>query len=212
MNRVEFAGLLTDLAADTAALALRHNLLALLVVIAVNEPLLSIGHKLDDVLRADRDTLLAGLAFFRINIGDSVNDMDRVKRAGVNTGTVTQASEVAGLRAAVLHIFHHGAVLKSVVRVLLVGHLLVADTFDKGDHPAAFLSLDSHDGTDSLSDRVAADRAGIDRCLALGDRCRKTRTSREAASAAVITGQSFEHSRFLLIYFNCKLSSGKPQE
>ena len=182
------------------------------MVVALDHPFLIVRHHLDDMLRADRHTFLAALTGFAVDQCDLIYDMNSVKRTDFHAGTIAQAAEIAGLRAVVLDIFHHPAVANTIVAEALVGLIAGARAFDKSYHFGAGIRFHSHDGSDAGCHRCSSDRTSSDWCLTLGDRSCQARTSGITASAAVIARQRIQNCRFLFIYFNGKLLSGKSEE
>ncbi len=94
------AGSLTHAAGNAGRLADCHGCLAGILIGALDRNRLLVRLQRYDALRADLDAGLAGRAVISSDNRDTVNDMDRVELAGIDTVAEADAGELAGFAAA----------------------------------------------------------------------------------------------------------------
>ena len=134
-DRIRLTILLAQAASDAAYQADIHQCLSFCVRITLHKRLLVIWDQFDQMFRAGCDTLTAGLAFFLIYHGYSINNMDCIEWACLYTGSKSQTPIGTSLWAAVLHHIYHNTVFNSLVLILILCFFSRTGALHKCDLP-----------------------------------------------------------------------------
>ena len=207
-----FAVLLTETASDTSDLTYIHQCFSLFIGIALYNCFLFVRNQLNQVLRTGCHTFAAGFAGFLIYHCDSVYNMNRIKRTGIDTGSVPETSVCTSFCTAVLHLACHNAVFDAVIFIFCFCFLAGSSAFHKSDISLLLGSIYSHNCTNLFSYGGTSDRASADLGLSgHNGRC-QTGAAGIAAAATVVTRQNFQYCVFTLICFYCKFLSCYSEE
>ena len=79
--------LLTEMTSDTSYGAGIHNIFTLILGAALYKVHCLIRNKFDQMLRTCSNTLATGLTYLLINLGDTIYDVDGIKRTSLHTGS-----------------------------------------------------------------------------------------------------------------------------
>ena len=126
MDGIMFTLLYAKCASYTSGLAHTHNILASCMAGAYHLDRLSVRNKSDDMLGTGLNAGLTCGTLLFIYYSNTVDKMDGVKLAHINTGTVAHTSETASLVIKTGNNGKRGTVLNSRILVLL--YSLVAGT------------------------------------------------------------------------------------
>ena len=157
------------------------------------------------MLRTGAHALTTSLTCFRINLCNTVYDMDSVKRTSLYAGTKSHTSIVTRLWTAARYECHCLAVFYTGILIVLASLFTSTGTLYKSNLPNAVFSSNAHDLANLGSNRSATDRTTIDRCFSLDDGSSQTGTSGITTSTTVISRQNTNNCFFSFVYFNLEL-------
>ena len=180
---------LTQVAADAADVADLARQRAALMVGAGDDDVGVVGHRDDDLARADLNALHTAGALIRVHARHTFDDVDGVKLADRNAGAEAKAARGAGRRAVSCDEHGRAAVGDAVIDAL--GQMVFAAALDHGDGLFDLHGLHAHDLGHFLCSFRTARGAQANGRLAVEHGLRIGAAAGEAAAAAVRTGQRF---------------------
>ena len=211
MNRVEWTVLFADAAGNTSDITVFLDLRPFLLIVAIDNDLLTIRYISNHRFRAGLHTFATSSTLFWIHQRQPVRGhMDRVKRTHPFTGAQTQTAKGAGFSAAGNH--SRSAAIRNPL-IFKIGSALVISAFT--DHIGHFfnpdLRIDAHNFRQRCCTVRAPYRAAIDRRLARCNSTCKLIAARKAATTTVGTRERFtDHNRFR-VHFNGKFLRSERQ-
>ena len=204
MDSIELTLFGTQGTSDTASGADFLDSRSLVVGRALYKMLCLVRNKLDQALRAGSHTLAAGYALLFVNDCNTVYYVDRVKLTCLHAGAIAHTAVSTCLFAGARSYGYHGTIGNSIVVVLYIG--LIAGTFTFYESYLLFraAALNTHDSSDLICYRSAADRTSVNRSGACSNCCSQTVTSRETTTTTVVARKDTENSFFSFIHFYCE--------
>ena len=212
MDRIELTLLGAQGTSDTASGADFLDSRSLVVGRALYKMLCLVRNKLDQALRAGSYALAAGYALLFVNDCNTVYYMDCVKLTCFHAGAISHTAVSTSLLAGTRCYGYHGTIGNSIVIVLYV--CLVAGTFTFYESYLLFgaAALNTHDRSDLVCYRSAADRTSVNRSGACSNCCSQTVTSRETTTTTVVARKFCTHQNFFFVNLNLKLLTGNAQQ
>ena len=147
-----------------------------------------IRNEFNDMSRAGSYTLAACLTLNIIDLSYAIDDMNGIKRTGLNAASVSEASISAFLGAAARYICHNRAVFYAAVIVIASGLFAGSGAFYESNLLSTLFCSYAHDLANLGSYRSATDRTSVNGSLALDDCCSQSGASCVAAATAVVSG------------------------
>ena len=212
MDSIELTLFGTQGTSDTASGADFLDSRSLVVGRALYKMLCLVRNKLDQALRAGSHTLAAGYALLFVNDCNTVYYVDRVKLTCLHAGAIAHTAVSTCLFAGARSYGYHGTIGNSIVVVLYIG--LIAGTFTFYESYLLFraAALNTHDSSDLICYRSAADRTSVNRSGACSNCCSQTVTSRETTTTTVVARKFCTHQDFFFVNLNLKLLTGNSQQ
>ena len=164
------------------------------------------------MLRTCSNTFTAGLTYLLINLCNTVNNMNCIKRTSLYTASESKTSIVTSLRSTVWNKCHSSTIFDSGVIVILFCFLAGSCTFHKCNLLYRSTCRYTHDLADFRSNRITTDRTLSDRSLTLGDCSGKTGTACVTAATTVVTRKNLKDCFLSRVYFNFEFFSGDSEE
>ena len=212
MDRIELTLFGAQGTSDTASGADFLDCRSFVVGRTLNQMLCLVRNELDQALRAGSYALAAGYALLFVNNSNTVYYVDCVELTCLYTGTVTHTAVSTSLLAGTRCYGYHGTIGNSIVIVLYV--CLVAGTFTFYESYLLLraAALNTHDRSNLVCYRSAADRTSVNRSGACSDCCSQTVTSRETTTTTVVARKFCTDQNFFFVNLNFKLLTGNAQE
>ena len=157
-------------------------------------------------------TFTASYTFLFINHSNTIYYMDRIELTRCHTGTKSHTAKGACLVAASWNRCGSLTVRDTVIICLEPCFIAGTVTFYKGYHFYCLTGIDTHNGSDLLSDCCAAHRAGIYRSFSCCDRLCKGITACITTATTVIARKELPDLDLFLVYRHCQLNSRKSQK
>ena len=150
----------------------------------------AVRNDLDQSLWTGSNTLAAGYALFLVYNSYAIYNMDRVKLTCFHAGAISHTAVSTSLLAGTRCYGYHGTIGNSIVVVLYIG--LIAGTFTFYESYLLFraAALNTHDSSDLICYRSAADRTSVNRSGACSNCCSQTGTSGKTTATTVISRKS----------------------